>query len=88
MPSLAGGFASGRYWAAGAAVLLLSLGFLGLAHALIELTGGAARRRNPQRLRGLVALTSVAVVLLLALVGAGIWLPGSDIVDALVRGLS
>jgi len=83
----AGGFESGRSWAAGAAVLLLALGFLGLVHALLELTGGPARRRRPLRLRGLTALTSIAALLLAALVAAGIWLPGSDIVDALARGL-
>jgi hydrogenase-4 component F len=83
----AGGFESGRPWAAAAAVLLLSLGFLGLVHALLELTGGQARRRRPFELRGLPALTSAAALLLGALVAAGIWLPGSDIVDALARGI-
>ena len=43
---VAGGFQAGRPWAAAAAALLLALGFLGLAHALIEtLVGKAAPRR-------------------------------------------
>src|SRR5262249_17417039 len=33
---VAGGFEAGRDWAAGTAVVLLGLGFLGLAHALLE----------------------------------------------------
>ena len=84
----AGGFQSGRPWAAGAAVLLLSLGFLGLAHALIEVTGGASRSRTALRARRLRVFTAAAIVLLAALVGAAIWLPGSDVVDALLRGVS
>ena len=35
---VAGGFQSGRYWEAAVATILLALGFLGLAHALIETT--------------------------------------------------
>jgi hydrogenase-4 component F len=84
----AGGFQSGRPWAAGAAVLLLSLGFLGLAHALLEVTGGAGRARTRVRTRRLQAFAGVATLLLGALVGAAIWLPGSDVVAALVRGVS
>ena len=40
---VAGGFESGRPWAAAAATLLLALGFLGLVHALLETTAGKAR---------------------------------------------
>ena len=43
---VAGGFQAGRPWAAAAAALLLALGFLGLAHALIETTVGKRRRRD------------------------------------------
>jgi hydrogenase-4 component F len=84
----AGGFQSGRPWAAGAAVLLLSLGFLGLAHALLEVTGGAGRARTRVRTRRLQAFAGVATLLLGALVGAAIWLPGSDVVAALLQGVS
>ena len=44
---VAGGFQAGRSWAAAATALLLALGFLGLAHALIETTAGKAHRRAP-----------------------------------------
>jgi len=87
---VAGGFQAGRPWAAAAAALLLALGFLGLAHALIETTAGGRRRlRGPAPgLRGVAALTAVSVVLLLALAAAGPWLAGTDVVDALARGLA
>ena len=76
---VAGGFQAGRAWAAAATAFLLALGFLGLAHALIETTGGKAHRRERPRtgLRSLAALTGVTVVLLLALTAAALWLPGT-----------
>ena len=40
---IAGGFQAGRAWAAAGAAVLLALGFLGLAHALVETTGGQGR---------------------------------------------
>ena len=46
---VAGGFQAGRPWAAAAAAVLLALGFLGLAHALLETTVGKRRRRDPAR---------------------------------------
>ena len=52
---------------------------------------GKARRRDPRIAPGLSAvllLTSVSVVLLLGLTGAAFWLPGSAIVDGLLRGLA
>lgn len=87
---IAGGFEAGRGWAAAATALLLALGFLGLAHALVEATAGDAAPRSPEApgLRAVVAFGAVAVVLLLALTAAAVVLPGSDIVDALVRGAS
>lgn len=87
---VAGGFQAGRPWAASATALLLALGFLGLAHALLEATGGRRRRRLPgvAGLRALGALACVSILLLLALSAAALWLPGSDLVDALAKGLS
>jgi hydrogenase-4 component F len=88
---VAGGFQAGHPWAAGATALLLALGFLGLAHALIETTAGDSppRGRGPVAgLRGVVALTCVSVLLLLGLAAAAVVLPGSELADALVRGLS
>ncbi len=87
---VAGGFAAGRPWAAGAATLLLALGFLGLAQTLIETTAGAARRRDREQapgLRPVAILAALSLVLLLALAAAAVWLPGTDIADALVRGV-
>jgi len=88
---VAGGFQAGRTWAAAAATLLLALGFLGLAHALVETTIGKAHRRDPTQapgLRGVAVLTGTCVVLLLVLSGAVLWLPGSDLVEALLQGVA
>jgi hydrogenase-4 component F len=88
---VAGGFQAGRPWAAGVTALLLALGFLGLAHALIETTTGESSPRDKgpvAGLRGLGALTAVSIVLLFCLAVAAVALPGSQLVDALVRGLS
>jgi hydrogenase-4 component F len=87
---VAGGFQAGRPWAAAAAAILLALGFLGLAHALVETVLGRprGRERHPATgLRAVTALTAVAVPLLLALTVAALWLPDSALVDGLMRGL-
>jgi hydrogenase-4 component F len=85
---VAGGFAAGRPWTAAIAAVLLTLGFLGLAHALVEATAGKApqRDRGAPGLRGVVLLTSIAVPCLLGLTAAALWLPGSAIARALVQG--
>jgi hydrogenase-4 component F len=85
---IAGGFQSGRPWAAGIAALLLALGFLGLVHTLVETTVGKARRRERSQdgMRTLGVLTGLTLVLLLALTAVAVWLPGSSLVDALVQG--
>jgi len=87
---VAGGFQVGRPWAAGAAAILLALGFLGLAHALIETVAGTPRRRDRDTapgLRAVTALTVVATTMLLALTATALWLPDSAIVSGLLRGL-
>jgi hydrogenase-4 component F len=87
---VAGGFQVGRPWAAGAAAILLALGFLGLAHALVDTVIGKPQRRDRDTapgLRAVTALTAVVVPLLLALTAAALWLPDSTIVDGLLRGL-
>jgi hydrogenase-4 component F len=87
---VAGGFAAGRPWTAAATAALLALGFLGLAQALIATLAGRARRRGrpaPPGLRGVRVLTGVAVCCLLGLTAASLWLPGSAIARALVRGV-
>jgi len=69
-----------------AAALLLALGFLGLAHNLIETTAGEPPRRDgvPRGLRTVTAFACVSVVALLALTVASFWLPGSTLVDSLL----
>ncbi len=87
---VAGGFQAGRPWAATGAAILLALGFLGLAHALVEMLVGRARRGDggpTTGLRPVLALTAVAAVLLTFLTVAAFALPGSDLVQTLVRGL-
>jgi hydrogenase-4 component F len=86
---VAGGFAAGRPWTAAAAAVLLALGFLGLAHTLLETTAGKAtgRDRAAPGLRVVVLLTAVTVPCLLGLTAAALWLPGSAIARALVQGI-
>ena len=86
-----GGFEAGRSWVAAATALLLALGFLGLAHALLETTVGKARRRDgahPRGRRTLAVLGGTSLVLLLGLSAVALWLPGSDFVNALLAGIS
>jgi hydrogenase-4 component F len=88
---VAGGFQAARAWPAGIAAALLALGFLGLAHALVEITVGRARgrpRSRAPRARGLAALAGVSLALLLCLTAVAPWLPGSELVDALARGVA
>jgi hydrogenase-4 component F len=93
---VAGGFQSGRTWAAAAAALLMALAFLGLTHALLETTAGEVSARGLARLpdlarlpglAGVTTLTVISVVLLLTLTGISVWLPGTDVVQALMKGL-
>jgi hydrogenase-4 component F len=87
---IAGGFQAGHTWAAAATAVLLSLGFVGLAHALIETTAGRPHRRDRSTapgLRPVVALAGTATVILLALAAAAFWLPDTDIAEALARGV-
>ncbi len=84
-----GGFASGHPTAAVAAIVLLALGFLGLANTMIEtLTGRPRRRRRGAApgLRGLAVLSMATAIVLLGLWGVGFALPGSDLVAAMVGG--
>ena len=85
-----GGVETGHTWAVAVFVGLLSLGFLGLVHALIDALAG--RRRGirpglPPGRRVVLALTTGGVVLLLALTGGALALPGSAIARALSQGL-
>ena len=90
---VAGGFAGRAAWAAAAAAVLLALGFLGLAHALIERVVGRPRRRTRARAPGLRAVTALGAasrssLLLAPAARRRSGCPGSTLVDALVRGLA
>ncbi|HEY7381364.1 MAG TPA: proton-conducting transporter membrane subunit [Gaiella sp.] len=87
---VAGGFQAGRPWEAAVAAVLLALGFLGLAHALVETTVGNAPRRGRRavaRLAPLGVMVAVATGALLVLAGLAPFLPDSDLVTALRRGI-
>ena len=84
---VAGGFAAGRTWEAAGAAIFLALGFLGLGHALLETIAGKRRRRElalPLGLRPVVVLTAIGTVALLTLTLVAPWLPGSELVDAML----
>ena len=84
---LIGGVAAGLTWVVAVGALLLALGFLGIAHVLVEGLAGRRSGRKPSGRRGVVqvaALGAVATVALLALAAAAYEIPGS----ALVRALS
>jgi hydrogenase-4 component F len=85
---VAGGFQAGRPWAAAAAAVLLALGFLGLAHAVLETTVGRERRgRSAVAIVSLVAIAAVATAGLLLLAVVAPFLPGSELVTALQEGI-
>jgi hydrogenase-4 component F len=86
---LLGGMEAGLLAVAALAAVLLALGFLGLAHALVEGLLGSRRRSgrppSPRSARLVGALAAGAAVALLALSAAAYALPGSDLVEALLR---
>jgi hydrogenase-4 component F len=85
---LLGGMDAGLFGASAAAALLLALGFLGIAHALIEGLLGEPRRggrRGSRSTRPVAILATVAAVAMLVLSLAAFSLPGSEIVEGLMR---
>jgi len=83
---LLGGMDAGLIAVSSVAAVLFALGFLGLAHALLEGLMGERRgpRLRPSRsARAIGVLSGAAVLALLALTVAAYVLPGSDIVAAL-----
>jgi hydrogenase-4 component F len=86
---LLGGMDAGLLGVSALAAVLLALGFLGLAHALIEgLLGDGKKggRPSPRSARAVALLASTAAAALLALTVAAYALPGSDLVAALMGG--
>lgn len=81
---LAGGIAAGMTWAAIVAAVLLSLGFLGLAHVLIEGLAGPRSGRRPTTARGtrqIAIFTAVTTVALIALLVAAFAIRDSALVQ-------
>ena len=88
---LLGGLAAGQAAVVAVAAALLALGFLGLAHALIEgvvTDEPAAPSRAPRRDRALAGLTALTGVLLLALSVSAYLLPGSKLVTGLMGAIA
>jgi hydrogenase-4 component F len=86
---LSGGFAAGLAWASALAAVMLALGFLGMAHVLVEgLAGRPSGRRpsSPRGLRQISVLALVAAASLIALSVLGYELPDSDLVRAFAGG--
>lgn len=83
---LLGGMDAGLLVVSSLAAVLLALGFLGLAHALVEGLlgeGESGNRPSPRSARAVALLASAAGVALLALTVAAYALPDSGIVEAL-----
>jgi hydrogenase-4 component F len=86
---LSGGFAAGLIWVGALSAVLLALGFLGMAHVLVEGLAGRPSGRRPSGRRGTRLIAGTAVVclaLLLALSALAYSLPGSDLVRAVGGG--
>lgn len=80
---LSGGFAAGLAWAGALAAVLLALGFLGMAHVLVEGLAGRPSGRRPTSRRGtrqIATLALVSATLLLALSAIAYRLPDSALV--------
>ena len=88
---LLGGIAAGQLAVVLIAAVLLGLGFLGLAHALIEgLTSGEpqARWRGGPTVRLIGRLTMATGAGLVALSATAYLLPGWSVVHTLMRGVT
>ena len=89
---LLGGVQAGETAVVAIAAIALALGFLGLLHALLEGVIGDPAPRQRRRAgasrseRPVALLTALLTAAMLALAGAGLALPGSDLVETLARG--
>jgi hydrogenase-4 component F len=85
---LLGGMDAGLTAVSALAAVLLALGFIGLAHALVEGLLGERETRGsrptPRSVRAVALLAGTAAVALLALTTAAYALPSSGIVEALI----
>ena len=88
---LLGGIASGKLVVTVIAMALLGLGFLGLAHALIEvLVGGEPQRawRRGRTVRAAERMTAAISVGMVALAAGAYLLPDSTVIHMLMAGVS
>ncbi len=88
---LSGGIAADEIAVTVVAATLLALGFLGLAHALVDTLVGEPRTKRWRSLRSgrrLRRLTVVCGTLMLALTVAACLLPGSSIINQLMAGIA
>jgi len=86
---LLGGMDAGLIAISSIAAVLLALGFLGLAHALLEGLLGAGRGSRPRpsgAARAIGVLAGAVALALIALTVAAYALPGSEVVAALTGG--
>ena len=86
---LSGGFAAGLIWASALSAALLALGFLGMAHVLVEGLAGRPSGRRPSSRRGtrlITVFTVLSLAVLAALSVLAYQLPESDLVHAFVGG--
>lgn len=85
---ISGGFVAGHTVAASLAVLLLALGFLGLAQVLVEGLLAKGGEPRPGAIIGRTefrVLSIVAGVVLLALAALALFLPGSDVIRMIIE---
>ncbi len=85
-----GGFASGNGVGAALAGVLLALGFVGLAHVLVQdllAAGKGAPRSGVNGERAFRVATIAAVVLLVALAALSVFLPGTTFIESLAASL-
>jgi hydrogenase-4 component F len=86
---LLGGIAAGELVVTAIAATLLGLGFLGLAHALIEGIAGDGRRwQRGRTVRTTARVTIVVSVALAALSATAFLLPDSTLIHSLMEGVT
>jgi hydrogenase-4 component F len=86
---LSGGFAAGVGWASSVAAALLALGFLAMAHVLVEGLAGRPSGRRPSSRRGtrqIAVLALISAALLVVLTVVAYRLPDSALVHSFAGG--
>jgi hydrogenase-4 component F len=87
---MAGAFAAGLAWLGAVTAVLLALGFLGMAHALVEGLAGrpsGRRPRGPRGTRTVTVLAALSLAALAALTVLAVRLPASALVHSVAAGI-